>query len=206
MAKRAVEFVYWDACVIQSYLEKIPGRWEILRDLLRASAEPGQPLQIVTSGWTIAEVAYFGSLELDYELPEAAEAINKFWESEVIKVVDISEAVGLKAKDIVRESHFGNYTIKPKDAVHAASALAQGVREFHTYDRKLAERLRAHYGLPAGEPTTFLIRAGALSPVPGAEQGVLDLSQAVSKLPQHGPLVGLTSEEILAALEPEAPQ
>jgi len=183
MARRAAEHVYWDACVIQSYLEKYPARWELLRDLLRASADNGQPLKIVTSTWAIAEVAYFGTVEADFEIPKAAAAIRSFWESEAVKLIEVTEAIALRAMEIVRESHFETFTIKPKDAIHAASALAQGVVEFHTYDKKFAERLRTRYNLPAGEPTSMLIRTGALPPVRAAEQGVMTLMEAVRDLP-----------------------
>lgn len=181
MPKRAVEYVYWDSCVVQSYLEKRRGRWPLLRDLLRASADSNQPIKIVTSTWTVAEVAYFGTREEMAALPEAPKAIADFWDSEAIELFDLHEAIALKAKDIVRESHFGGYTIKPKDAVHAASALAQGVIEFHTYDKEFAARLRANYGVAAGPPSSLHIRRGALPVVARAEQAALNLETVAEK-------------------------
>ncbi len=183
MAKRESEFIYWDSNVIQSYIEKRAGRWQLLRSLLRASADIAQPIKLVTSTWTVAEVAYFGALESDHALPEAYEAIQDFWESDVIELIELHELIALKAKDIVRQSHFDQYTIKPKDAVHAASAIFRGVVEFHTYDMQFAARLREHYGLSAGPPTSLRIRTGNLPKVVRAEQGVLGLSRAAALFP-----------------------
>ncbi len=185
-SRGATELVYWDACVIQSYIEKYPNRWPILRDLLRASDDPGQPLRIVTSTWSVAEVAYLGELESIRQLPEAYQAIQDFWNSGVIRFIELHELVAATARDIVRRSHFENWTVKPKDAVHLASALSLGVTEFHTYDGKFAERIRNHYGLRAGEPSTLLVRSGALRAVEGVEQGVLGLANAGSSSAASG--------------------
>lgn len=187
MAKGGPEYVYWDACVVQSYIEKRPGRWPLLRDLLRASVDDAQPLKLVTSTWTVVEVAYFGALEQARQLPETYQAIRDFWDSEAIQLIEFHELTAADARDIVRRSHFEQWTIKPKDAVHAASAKDRGVREFHTYDKKFAERLTQQLGIPAGQPSSLLLRWGAPAPVEQAEQAVLALESAVDQLPAAGP-------------------
>lgn len=181
MPRLEPEYVYWDACVVQSFLEKWPGRWEVLLSLLRASHDPSQPLRLVTSAWTIAEVAYFGALERKHQLREAHSAIQDFWESDAVQILEFHEVVAQKARDIVRESHFGGWTIKPKDAVHLSSALIRGAREFHTYDKQLAARVTAHYSLKAEEPSLFRVRLGLIEPVAQAEQGVFKLAAAANE-------------------------
>lgn len=203
MANPQPEFVYWDACVVQSYLEKTSGRWPTLESLLRASYEPTQPLQLVTSPWTIAEVAYLGAIEKDYERPEAYLSIQALWDSEVIKMIEFHELIGHQARDIVRKSHFGGWTIKPKDAVHLASALARGAVEFHTYDGKFAERMTEHYGLKAGEPSLLRVRSGTpLRPVETVEQAAFTLEEDVFLEPQRAESTVVAPHE----KEPEAPE
>ncbi len=133
--------IYWDACVVLSYFEEgYEERKAILDTLLDNSADQGSTVQIVSSVWSVVEVAYITS-EKDSMTPspEAEEAIRDFWDERVIRLSEIHQLLAEDARKIVRDSVFGKWGIKPKDAIHLATAQRLGVATFHTYDQRLLD-------------------------------------------------------------------
>lgn len=111
---------------------------QVLEDLLSNSADAGNPIEIVTSAFTITEVAYLEAEKAQLAASDSAwEAIRDFWDERVILPVELHERIAMDAREIVRESKFGQWTVKPKDAVHLATAQRLGCRAFHTYDKGL---------------------------------------------------------------------
>ncbi len=204
MPRRRTEYVYWDACVVESYIEMTADRWQLLRSLLRASADDSQPIRLVTSTWTITEVAYFGTLEDVAPLPEADDAIRDFWDSGALELIEYHEMIASAARDIVRRSHFEKWTVKPKDAVHIASALARGAIEFHTYDNTLARRITEKFGIPAGQPHSLRIRTGPIRAVALAEQAALSLQDAADPAADPQPDTGQAPQTTVDGLAPNS--
>ena len=84
-------------------------------------------LEIVTSAWTLAEV-----IKRPGEPPLSAQVEQKiidFFENEYIIVVNLDRRVAEEARAISRQ-----YGVKPKDAVHLATAAVAKLETFDTWD------------------------------------------------------------------------
>jgi predicted nucleic acid-binding protein len=104
---------YWDSSVFCSFLNEEKDRCQIVEDLLK-EARSGF-IEIVTSSFTTVEV-----LKLKGSIPigEEKEAkITQFFEFPFIKIVDANRNVCEIARRYVWK-----HGMKPKDAVHAATA------------------------------------------------------------------------------------
>ena len=86
---------------------------------------------VVTSAFTLVEVL---RLKDKAPIPPAdAQKVRKFFESEYVSLYDVDRMVAEKAQDVV-----WNYGVKPKDAVHIATALSVGanvaIDQLDTFD------------------------------------------------------------------------
>lgn len=123
---------YWDACAFIGWLKGEPDKIDECRaGLDRAAAGK---LRVVTSAFTLVEV-----LRLQHKAPiplADAQQIRKFFESEYVALYDVDRTVAEKAQDVV-----WNYGVKPKDAVHIATALSVGanvvIDQLDTFDSDL---------------------------------------------------------------------
>lgn len=122
------ESVYWDANAFLGYLKEEPDKAEVCGHVLQA-AENGL-LVIVTSALTLAEVIY---LKGSAKLPgEQRAKVDAFFKAEYISVRNVTRATTELARDLVWDSN-----IKPKDAIHVATACLYRVPTLHTYDDQL---------------------------------------------------------------------
>ena len=130
--------VYWDSCIPVHYIEGTPEWLPILDNLLANSADQASELQLITSTFTITEVAFTEAEKVHLkEFPQAREAIESFWRSRAITLVELHELIAMEARDIVRRSMMERWKIKPNDAVHLATAQHLEVNAFHTLDKAL---------------------------------------------------------------------
>jgi len=112
---------YWDSSVFVAYFNDEPNRADVVEELLLA-AESGEIL-IITSSFAEVEV-----LKLDGHLPltEKEEAtLSAFFEYPFIKFVDANRQNCKNARHLIWKFT----SLKPKDSVHLASALAFVERE-----------------------------------------------------------------------------
>lgn len=129
----SVDVRYWDSVVFLALFLAEPGRVEACEAALE-EAEKGKVL-IVTSALTLAEVlALRGEPRL---LPDAAlkKLVIEFFKNEYIAVQNVTRSVAETARDLVWD--FG---IKPKDAVHVASALSVKAPVLETFDGGLVAK------------------------------------------------------------------
>jgi predicted nucleic acid-binding protein len=129
----AVELRYWDANAFLAYFQAEEGRVDSCEAALEL-AEQGKVL-IVTSALTLAEVlALRGKKKLPPN-PKMKKKVIDFFKNEFIAVQNVTREVAELSRDLVWDQG-----IKPKDAVHVASALAAEVTVFETYDRPLIRK------------------------------------------------------------------
>ena len=128
--------VYWDACVPLSYINGTADRIPHIEGLLQQS---GKDLQIITSIFTVTEVA-FAKAEQDAKVLDATvEAkISTLWQvGAPIKLVEFYEVIAARARELMRAAIPRGWSLKPGDAIHLATADHLKVSEMHTYDEGL---------------------------------------------------------------------
>lgn len=141
---------YWDSACFIAVLSEEAGRVDECAAILRAAT--ARRLEIVTSAWTITEVLH---PKKGQPLSAAVRArVKRFFRNPGIVLVNVDRAVAESAQE-----YFWDHNVKPKDAIHVASAVYAGVPVFETYDGGLI-RLSGLVG--AGPPLE--IREPALHP------------------------------------------
>lgn len=117
----SVKTQYWDSSVFVAYLNDEEGRADVIENLLNEATDG--KLTIVTSAFACVEVL---KLKDHKHLSEEDEAsISEFFQYPFIKMVDATRGVCESARHLI----WKHPTVKPKDAVHMASALAYAERE-----------------------------------------------------------------------------
>ena len=125
-----VERRYWDTACFSAWFADEEHRAEVCGAIL-TSAEEGS-IQIVTSALAIAEVLLpKGGPRLD---PSKRHQVTQFFKKPQLLVVQLDRTVAQEAQRYVWD--FG---VKPKDAVHVASAIRAGVPTLETYDDGLVK-------------------------------------------------------------------
>ncbi len=129
----SVEIIYWDSNCFLAHLKAEEGRAEKCDGVLQR-AKRGEVL-IVTSALTLAEVLW---LKDGPRLPkEKAEIVQKFFRRSYIRVYNVTRKLAEDAQIYVWENN-----IKPKDAIHIATALHINVNAFETFDEPLIKRAK----------------------------------------------------------------
>ena len=138
-----MRYRYWDSCVILGWLKAEPEKLIECEAGIRL-AERGE-LTIITSALTITEVL---KLKGDPPISKAdREKVRGFFENDYIAIYDVDRTVAEKAQDVLWD-----HGVKPKDAIHVATALltAQNIaiEQLDTFDEPLVQRS----GQVGGEP------------------------------------------------------
>jgi predicted nucleic acid-binding protein len=120
--------VYWDADaflgLINAEADKIAECDEVWRE-----AQQGI-YQITTSTLTVAEVIFMkGTPKLD---PAKRPRVAAFFKASWITLRPVTRGIAELARDIVWDN-----SIKPKDAVHVATAAMDKISEMHSFDGRL---------------------------------------------------------------------
>lgn len=116
---------YWDSSCFLGWLKNEVDKVDECRGVIHG-CESGQ-LKIVTSTFTLVEVLY---LKNKQKIPkEEARLIRDFFEHRYIITIEVDRRIAEKAQEI-----FWDYEIKPKDSIHAASALLSGSKILETFD------------------------------------------------------------------------
>lgn len=118
--------IYWDACVFHALFGEEVGRVDECKKVIE-SALRGE-VEIYTSAITSAEVVWIKNL--DRLSPEHEERIQKFFEHKFIRVITCDRGIAAEARRLL----WTYPKLKPKDAIHVASAISQAVNLMHSYD------------------------------------------------------------------------
>jgi len=150
-----IEKVYWDSDCFLGFFNAEDGKVEKCEGVLQ-QAERGEVL-IITSALTLAEVLWIkGAPRLS---KDKAEMVQKFFHRSYIELHNVSRKIAESA-----QVHVWDNDIRPKDAIHVATAIQQDVIALETFDKNLLKK--------SGQVgnTPLIIR----EPLPPA-QGRLDL-------------------------------
>lgn len=149
---------YWDSACFIAVLNEEEDRVETCAAVLAAAAA-GQ-VEIVTSAFTITEVLHpKGGRPLP---PDLRRTVNSFFRRPEIVVVNVDRDVAEKA-----QSYFWDFGVRPKDAIHVASAIHASAPVLETYDDALIDlseklggspvlRVRKPYPIDRGEAHLLL--------------------------------------------------
>jgi hypothetical protein len=123
-----VELVYWDSDAFLGWLQAEPGKVELCEGSL-GRANAGE-IVIFTSALTIAEVLWMRNAPA---IPQdKADLVRKFFRRSYFRIRNVTRATSESAQDLV-----WNNGIRPKDAIHVATALDVGCVALETFDAQL---------------------------------------------------------------------
>jgi predicted nucleic acid-binding protein len=124
----ALDRRYWDADAFLGHFNGEPDKMAACESVLQA-AEAGR-LLIVTSALTIAEVLYVkGHKAMP---PEKRQKVAAFFKQPYISVQNVTRKIAELARDLYWDAN-----VRPKDAVHVATALIYRLPELNTFDKHL---------------------------------------------------------------------
>lgn len=122
---------YWDSDCFLGWLMGENDKEDACRNVLQA-AEDGKVI-IVTSALTIAEVLALRGHE---KIPsDQREKIELFFRNEYIEVRNITRRISELAR-----SYVWDHGVKPKDALHVATAIDAKLTLLNTFDKPLSKR------------------------------------------------------------------
>jgi hypothetical protein len=134
----ALQRRYWDADVFLGWLMDDPQKAPHCEGVLQAAAD-GR-IQIVTSALTLTEVI---RLKGKPRLPRASEdKIRAFFEHDWIVVRDVDRFLAEAARELIWTNN-----LRPKDAIHVATALELKLPQLDTFDKDL-HKLSGRLGSP----------------------------------------------------------
>lgn len=134
-----IERRYWDSACFLAWLNEEPGRFETCGALLQA-AQDGK-IELVTSAFTITEVLQpKGEKPLS---PDKRALVQTFFRRPEFIIVTVDRRLAEYA-----QRYFWDFNIKPKDAIHVASAVYAEVPVLETFDAGLIR----HSGRLGGSP------------------------------------------------------
>lgn len=113
------------------WLQSEPGKAELCEGTLHR-ADLGEVL-IVTSTLTIAEVLWMRNAP---PIPkEKAEIVRRFFRRSCMRLRNVTRVVSENAQELVWD-----HGVKPKDAIHVATALEAKVQALETFDEGLLKK------------------------------------------------------------------
>ncbi len=137
----AIENVYWDANVFHALFGREDGRVDACERIEKA-ARQGEVI-IYTSTATFVECIWIKG-KINRFSREHEEIIGKFFMHKFIRPINCDRQIAESARSLIwRFPH-----LKPKDAIHVASAIAQQVDVLHSYDNDDLVRLDRQIGNP----------------------------------------------------------
>ena len=125
------EAIYWDSDAFLGWLQAEKGKVELCQGTLDR-AKAGEVV-IFTSALTLSEVLWMkGAPKI---AKNKATIVRRFFRHSYIRVRNVTRAVSERAQDVVWDDG-----VKPKDAIHVATALDAKVSALETFDEALIKR------------------------------------------------------------------
>jgi predicted nucleic acid-binding protein len=129
--------LYWDACVLLSYVNETAGRLPVIEQVLEEARQ--NKVGILTSTLTVVEVAWASEEQQQGALDDATlEKIDGLWQpGSIVTLVEFYFAIACEARNLMRDGLTHGWSLRPADAIHLATAKEHHVKRFHTYDERL---------------------------------------------------------------------
>lgn len=126
-----MEKIYWDSDCFLAIFQNEAGKVDQCDGVIER-AERGDVL-IVTSALTIAEVLWMKNAP---KLPEEkSELVRKFFRRSHIRIYNVTRHIAEASQQLVWEN-----SIKPKDAIHVATAIDLMADALETFDKGLISK------------------------------------------------------------------
>ncbi len=123
-----IELVYWDSDAFLGWFQAEQGKVDLCQNTLEKAQN--REILIITSTLTIAEVLWMkGAPRLS---KDKAEIVRKFFRHSYIRLKNVTRSIAEDAQGLVWDN-----SIKPKDAIHVATALAFEIPILETFDGDL---------------------------------------------------------------------
>ncbi len=137
----SLQRVYWDANVFHALFGSEPGRME---HCLRIEKEARKNLIIIyTSTTTFVECVWIKGLP-NKLAPEHEIVIKRYFMHKFIQPITCDRTIAESARSLIWQHPH----LKPKDAIHVASAISQQVDLMHSYDNADLVKLSGKIGNP----------------------------------------------------------
>jgi predicted nucleic acid-binding protein len=139
----AFQTVYWDANIFNALFGGEAGRVEACERIEKAASDGH--VKIYTSAVTFVECIKIKGKQITNLLPEHEERISKYFKREFIVTINCDRKIAEAARSLIwKYPH-----LKPKDAIHVASAISQPIDLMHSYDNDDLVKLNGQIGVPA---------------------------------------------------------
>ena len=127
----SIERIYWDSDAFLGWLNNDPGKAARCGGMIQR-AERGEVL-LVTSALTLAECLWMRGQP---KVPkDKAQIVQSFFRRSYIRVYNVTRRLGEQSQALVWDNG-----IKPKDAIHVATAIHLGVDALETFDVDLIKK------------------------------------------------------------------
>ncbi len=125
------ERIYWDSDAFLAWLQQETGKVDLCAGTI-ARAKAGEVV-IITSTLTLAEVLWMRNNPMIAQ--DKAATVRKFFRHSYFRMRNVTRAIAESAQELV-----WNHSIKPKDAIHVATALDAKVPTLETFDADLLKK------------------------------------------------------------------
>jgi predicted nucleic acid-binding protein len=145
--------IYWDACCFLSWINGIQDRLPVLEALM-SEARAGD-VELFTSVESIVEVAFAAKEKQAQRLDASVEQrIDSLWSDyRVVRLAEFHAAIAHRARGLMRDAIARGWGLKPKDAIHLATAVQVRATEVQTYDDRLW-KFSEVLGVPVQAPSS----------------------------------------------------
>jgi predicted nucleic acid-binding protein len=145
--------IYWDSSVFLHYIEGT-AKWMSILDALIDEASKTGNLVIVTSTFSIVEVAYAKVEKSGRTLdPGVVAGMDALWgDRSAVQLVEFDQVIARDARGLIRRSVEIGRKLTPPDAVHLATAAIMKVAECQTTDEQMKKW--NDLGFPVHDPWT----------------------------------------------------
>jgi predicted nucleic acid-binding protein len=126
-----IELVYWDSDAFLGWLQEETGKVNLCEGTIER-AKAGEVV-IVTSTLTLAEVLWMRGGPRVPE--EKADKVRRFFRHSYLRLWTVTRSIAEDAQDLVWK-----HSIRPKDAIHVATALAARCPTLETFDEGLLKQ------------------------------------------------------------------